>query len=243
MLNSDVITRIAICNVKFNKMKTVSLISMLLCLLTVVGFGQIQTDNASVEVKNDKELSVNINTFVSQYLSLGNNDSVFSEPYLINYHSGKNNKYLRMGVGLQLAASSTLEKDQFGVEEFKRTDRSITFNYRIGYERRKEISNRWSYHYGFDFVFAYRLFKSSSDRFNDFESTDRFISAGMGPVFGVRFNVNDRIMLWTEASMYYVYNRNTSFTKSGSQIIQDNTVQGLFTSVRAPISINAGIKL
>lgn len=224
-------------------MKSVYLIAVLIILLSTNVFSQDVVAPTNEIVKNDKELSLNVNTFIRQYLGLGGEQIFVSEPFLINYHSGHNNKYLRMGAGLVFSISTVTENDNFGNNDVERSNRFINFDYRIGYERRKSINKRWSYHYGFDFVFEYNVLKSESDQFSNFVSTDRQIGAGFGPIFGVRFNINNRMMLWTEASMYYMYRRNTFFTKVDSDIVEDDKIQSFATNVRAPISVNIGIKL
>ena len=50
-------------------------------------------------------------------------------------------------------------------------------------------------------------------------------------------------MLWTEGSMYYMYRRNTFYTKVDSDVVEDDKILSVSTNVRAPISINVGIKL
>lgn len=189
-------------------MKNISLI-LLTVLFSTTLYGQDKVHN--------NEFSLNATGFVANYFNLGgvNSNSI----YVIDYKRRLGaNLYFRSGLDASYtnsnSAQSNLARSYFNTK---------SFDLRLGVERRKQLSEKWFWHYGVDVIGGMNYNTSTSDQ--QF-TNDRFeleavtrISAteteniGIGPVTGLRWQISPRISIWTEGRLYLNYVERKNLTR------------------------------
>lgn len=162
------------------------------------------------EVKKN-EIGTDITALIEQILNFSQSDfySPYSATYQITYKRHFKKFSTRIGIG-GTTYSEDVDND-ISEEVFKRTNQRI--NYRIGIEKPIELSKRWNFYYGIDFRHSI-----SNDK-NDFNfqnggwrhGSDRKNSViGFSPLFGVEFNISERIALQTEANFIAYFLNSTN---------------------------------
>lgn len=177
---------------------------LIFTLGTVYGQGFAPMDST---VRNN-ELSVDVTGFIRQFVPnsvdpLGN-PYYYQPTYLLAYKRGLGNSALRFGVG----GEYSLRSDTGGYSsntDF--TDYSWRLHIRAGWEQRWSLSRRWTCYAGMDVLAGTgkglaHNFSTQSGR-PDVRTT--FKSIGAGPVMGIQFHLNRRIALYTESSLYWIY--------------------------------------
>ncbi len=215
--------------------------SIVFCYFMCHGFLLSAQDVADAR---STELSININNFISRYLSFSDRDFSIEDPYTMMIHRSTTNKdkFFRFGFGLDLRFTNDKVEDDFGTDD-ERSTRGISTNLRFGVEKRKMIHPRFRMHYGQDVVLGYNSFKTESDQGSSFESNGRGFLVGYGPVVGISFLINDRISIWTESTLYLTYSnfrQESSFNGQNGDIAKTSE---LVFDIQEPLSINFKIKL
>ncbi len=152
------------------------------------------------------ELGLDITGFVKFFTDFNSDNNFDYEPtYYLTYRRlmGKHN--FRAGIGGEydnLEKSSTFDS----ISVYQENDYS--FSARIGWEWMSTLSKRWSVFYGGDLRYGYALAKDEAIFFNGgyAQGTEQSANVfGLAPVLGIRFNINDRISLITEATFSFNY--------------------------------------
>lgn len=210
----------------------------ILCLFGISAFTQDST------MVDRKELSININNFVAQYLSFSDTNSSISDPYTIMLHAPIEgfDAYLRLGLGIDVNYNN--EKNEFdGMTTDERSNSGLSTDFRFGYEYRKMLNSRFRMHYGQDFLLNLNYFNSTSDQNSSFESKGQGFGLGLGPVLGLSFLFNDRISIWTEASLYVTYSRFSQESSFNDQSLDTQISNNVLVNINEPLSIYLKIKL
>lgn len=85
---------------------------------------------------------------------------------------------------------------------------------RIGVQRFKHLWNKFSMYYGIDVTGSW---EKDISVLNDFSNKDIIVSAGAGPVLGFLYQVNNRMTIGTESSLYFNYSqKETTFQRFGT---------------------------
>ena len=87
-------------------------------------------------------------------------------------------------------------------------ENSYAFNIRAGWEWNTSLSKRWTVFYGGDLRYGYAFEKDEAIYFNAgyAQGTEQSANVfGLAPVLGIRFIINDRISLITEATFSVNY--------------------------------------
>ncbi|HNR55571.1 MAG TPA: hypothetical protein PKJ19_10405 [Flavobacteriales bacterium] len=154
------------------------------------------------------ELSVDVTGFIRQFVPSSSDapgiPNYYLPTYLLAYKHGRGVGALRLGMGGEYA----LRSDTGGYNsntDF--TNYEWRFYFRAGWERRWSLSNRWSCYAGIDGLFGTGRGLSHNITTHagrpDVHST--FKSFGAGPVLGIQFHLNRRVALYTESSLYWIY--------------------------------------
>jgi len=133
-----------------------------------------------------REVGLNATPFITNFISVGDidlKDQVAAFTWKKINH--KNNGF-RLGLGISIDNSSF-----FAINN--------SFHFRIGFEKRKLIKNKWWYYWGADALLHVDDFLSS-DPNPSFSS-----GVGAGPVIGMFYEINDMITLSTESSLYIFF--------------------------------------
>lgn len=186
------------------QLRILSLLVALLTLGTARGQGFAPMDS----VARNNELSVDVNGFIRQFIP--NNVDPLGSPYyyqptyLLSYKRSLGGSALRFGLGGQYS----MDSDTGGYNSHTDyTDYNWRIYFRAGWERRWSLNHRWSCYAGMDGLLG--TGRGLSHNFNtqagrpDIRTT--FKSFGAGPVLGIQFHLNRRISLYTEASLYWLY--------------------------------------
>lgn len=171
------------------------------------------------------EIGINATFFIQQFISLGTSTNVNASPYAITYRRIKSNRRIfRAGFGIN---GINTETDQSGT-----TSKSHAFalNTRFGIERQFNIGKRWSTSVGGDLRSGFEHVKTESSQFQgDFTTIDEVYSNGIGPVLGIRFDITEKIGLYTESAFVtsVIIGKSTNeFSQSDSSVSK----QTIFTT-------------
>ena len=112
-------------------------------------------------------------------------------------------------------SSNTIQKGE-SENDPDQTTVDYTIDYRIGYEKRIPIKGKFLCYVGIDAVG--RALKSKVTTNSPLRNTLSLFKSneiGLGPIFGIQFNINDRISLSTEGRFTYRHDFELSKTEVG----------------------------
>ncbi|MBK7468500.1 MAG: hypothetical protein WAS56_12835 [Saprospiraceae bacterium] len=156
----------------------------------------IAQEEISVEEKEEtraknKEIGVNMTTFVSQFVPFGSNFPK-GGPFGYSFKKYGSKAAFRFGLGMSVA-----------VEE---NEEDINLHIRLGYERRKKLNDRWAYTRGLDFALMAGNWNIPGI------STGLFSTAiGFGPVIGIEYYIFPNVYLSTESYIFFGYGGDGEF--------------------------------
>lgn len=213
---------------KSNKMKNLLFTFLFLGCFTPI-FSQI-----SEEVKADKtiQFGVNATTFIKTFLSFNDSDNSNPDPYLFTAKIIKGNKAFRAGLGLNLTTTKEVDSDE-RVIDFHDT------RLRLGHEWRYDVHKRWKAYVGFDgFVGHRKLETETSFNFGNVQDfitlREKEFSLGTGFIGGIEYYINDKLSLYTETSLMYVFSKSKNDDEFSSS--RDDIKTQSF-NINLPVSI------
>lgn len=156
-------------------------------------------DKASTKVRY---LGVEVNQLIRQIINLSSNNSPTTNPFAIQYAS--NSIETGRGISYGLTYGRNKFKDDSNGTLRETVDRTFTF--RVGYERKRSISKRWTALHGYDFVIGGTKSKTE----NSFNGPPIIVETkgsnwGFGPRVGLMFSISEKVFLSTEATYYLRY--------------------------------------
>lgn len=175
--------------------KSILLLILSLSLNTII----LSQDEDMMEKSTYSEFGVNATSFINEFLSLNNNDADLGD-YMIVYKYHMGDKAFRAGLGGNF---SQLNEDVDGGGSRESKNNNIQF--RIGYEYKKPITNKWLLYTGIDVIGGAENSVSNTQTFENIKITNSTTSFGGGPILGIQFFINPNISLGTEGSLYYRY--------------------------------------
>jgi hypothetical protein len=185
-------------------LRTLTLTIVLFTFHTSRGQGFAPMDST---VRNN-ELSVDVTGFIQQFVPNSTDPLGFSytyQPtYLLAYKRGLGKSALRFGLGGQYSLNS----DTGGYNSNSDyTNYDWRVHFRAGWERRWSLNRRWTCFAGVDGLIGTGkgLAHNLSTQAGRPDTRTTFKSFGAGPVFGIQFHLNRRIALYTESSLYWLY--------------------------------------
>ena len=152
------------------------ILPIVLCICYFIG-------NAQEEITVRKEIGLNMTTFISQFVPFNNTTSM-TGPYDFSFKRYKGNRAFRFGMGMHIKP-----------EVFFSTGRLNSINLRFGFEKRKNIYNKWKYTRAFDAF----LYAGNFNLPDDTSDEDGGLGAGMG--FGIEYHFNEKVYVSTEAML------------------------------------------
>lgn len=229
-------------------MKNLSLLFILVFSIGIPAFAQEE----EVPKLHEHQVAINATNFIQTLVSF--NGSTFNNtPYDFQYkylYWPVGRKYgfgMRSGFGYQ---KSSFNQDQPNSNSTTKSE--VTFlDTRIGAEFQYVLNKRWNFFAGWDLVYGKTIMNSSST-FIDFnnqislsETRDARERSGYGPMVGIQFNINKRLALGTELSMYTVTEAGTRRSTNSSFPGSDQVMYTRFktTVVQVPSFIYFIVRL
>lgn len=138
------------------------------------------------------ELGFNTSPLLTTFISIGATQTS-NPPIAFTWKRiRENGRALRMGLGFNLRSETGFIEPN-----------TNKFYFHIGFERRRDITEKWKYYWGGDILF---------NRENSFRERSLIgDGVGLGPVLGLHFMFNEKISLSTESSMYLMFGDEASF--------------------------------
>ena len=136
-----------------------------------------------------KEFGLNMTGLVSNFIPF-NSTKLGIQRYAFAY------KYTRIKKKSGKLATLRLG---LGVDNIFDENNSFNFNFRIGMEKKRKLSEKWTFISGNDFIlFVEPVNVNAKDFF--FEDAPK-IGVGYAHPFGIEFHINNRVSLYTETSL------------------------------------------
>lgn len=200
-------------------------------LMLLATWCNAQTDTEPKVSDHTQEFGINI-SMVSNLILGGDGTADIINPYVITYKNiSSSNQAFRMGLGLRLDFSEQKEQE--------RKLSNTSFDFRLGYEKQYYMTERWLIYTGVDFLSGWENHTSKTD---NFESKDRIWRIGLGPLFGIQWQINKHIGLSTELALYYLHTEEketSSFggndqdsNKNTSNSMRFNLPSNIFLTIR-----------
>ncbi len=151
------------------------------------------------------EIGIDVTSLITSTIGNGINPSISDFPFTIKNRIKEENRYFRIGMGVNVATSLDLFTDQ--------SSKSSRYNLRLGVEKREAIGGRFSLLYGLDLFGKYSK-QTIGSSFADIENLG--LTFGTSPFLGVQFKINNRIALELESSFSasYTYQKNALIIES-----------------------------
>lgn len=183
---------------------------------------------------SSKEFGVNATEFVNLFLSL-NDIAPATDNYLFTYKKKKEGgKTFRLGLGLR-GNTSVSKPDEFSNFD-KRTVTFFDADLRMGSERSYPIKGNWSVNAGFDGKIGYAISKVNTD--GD-EIAQIAYYAGLGPIAGIQYMLNDRVGFLAEGAFDLRYSNSISKEHSDNNNFGDrkDRVYGIDYGISLPTNL------
>lgn len=180
-------------------------IVLLVFIIGTLQQGFAQQD--AVTPNSSWELGLNITQTLAGFFNSGG-QNIVTDPYLFSFKRIKNNQGFRSALNMRVS-----NKDEFDISGFRQVRESAA-NIRAGYERRYLIGKQFIFFWAIDGLLQWSYEDVDFDTFGStlvFE--DKKTGFGLGPAFGVMFNLNKHISFSTEGSLYAVYSKGKKVTQ------------------------------
>jgi hypothetical protein len=180
-----------------------SIISVLLCLLAITLYSQDLPDLKAYS----KDIGFNTNFLF---------DGIFNttgSPFDLMLKKQKMS-HLANRFGLSLYANISTNTRNGSGYNYKYDNYSLSLSF--GKEKQNQLSKRWIFYYGADLAPFYLHYKNGFYYDNQLqnESTNEEIGLQVSPFLGIRFQINDRLYVATEAIFRLAYSLNKTSSKS-----------------------------
>jgi len=127
----------------------------------------------------------------------------------LTYKIGSKKHAIRLGAG------AVFKESEKSVETFDDTEtlRDLSLDLRVGYEFRSSFGNRWIGYFGGDFIFTQTIDEQiNNSGFDIVTIAENKLGIGGGPVLGLQFHLNKKLMVGTEGAFYFIQSKTESNT-------------------------------
>jgi len=185
------------------------------------------------------EIGISLSSLFNILINGNTGSSV--NPYLFTYKFVSNHSALRTGFGF---TSSRTTSNSDTLQDF--TIKNSTFDCRLGYEYQVIIHKKWRAGFGADAIYNNSNSSQRSLTALDIVHEDtKSFTIGGGPVVTVQFEINRRILLATETTLYFHYKEQT-VSETFDQFPEFNTSQTSIithTELTPPTALYLAIRL
>lgn len=193
------------------------------------------TASAQEELPDFKRHEVGIGfSFINNFLPL-DNDIGRTSPYRVYYNSYKSeNVFTRHAFNLNLVFRSQDEETRDDIEKLNFVD----IDYKIGIGKEHEVYRGFEIAYGWDILLDFLYSDLSLEQVDNnitTTNTQKQFGLGVGPFVGLRYNITDRVSLFTEASYYLLFDYTSESIEidPGTEDSKDKTIRA-FSSFSSP---------
>lgn len=149
--------------------------------------------------ENYVELGLNLTGAIQTFVQ-NRTDSIYTDPYALSMKLVRNKMAYRFGAGYSFRTSKDITLIQARVSNLNR------FDIRAGIEHQISLGERWRVYAGADVLWG---LVDGKNQFGEGNPNGEIITVkvnenliGAGPLVGVQFNINSRVSLLTEATLY-----------------------------------------
>jgi hypothetical protein len=176
-------------------MKQIFTLVAFLSIATALCGQKANKDTTDLNISNwpyRKIIGFNMTPLVTQLIPFNRSNPREAGPFLMRFkrYNFERTRAFRFSMGLAV------------VNFDDNSDPSFSLNLAFGSEKRKSISDRWSYTKGFDFMILV-----GNKNIPGNSSSDQ-ASIGVGPVWGIEYTIGKRITVGTEAALNLGVNLN-----------------------------------
>lgn len=198
-------------------------------LLAVLGQNCIAQNDTLQRKKFSHYAGIQANELLRQLFDFNNNNTAINNPFLAVYSVTWNKINAGLSFGIGYSYKKSLDKDAPVGRESKINDLS----YRVGFEKKFILGRRFEGGVSLDMIMGYKTDKTISlsvtnlgSQIDSSESTvsSKATSLGYGPHVFLGFHITDKILLGTEATMYY------TAKKEKQNVLVVNTVTNIFNN-------------
>ena len=177
------------------------------CAVLFIVQGHAQTDSVRTK-KFNHYIGVQANELMRQLFNFSESNTVIDNPYFLVYSISKSNFWgLHAGFGYQY--DRTVDK----LLPINRETKVEKFDFRVGVEKKFTIGKRFEGGVSLDFAGSHELDKTTNITVVSLGSqidssvstvTDKITGFGGGPQFSVGYRITEKILLGTEATIYFL---------------------------------------
>lgn len=188
-------------------MKKIGFLIFAICFCKITMSQNLVQKNDSIVFRN--EFGLDVTSFIKQFFNFNSSQyQTYYEPtYYLTYRFHLKNSNIRAAIGgsYQNKNSSSNYNSNYGRDKTS----TKSFDFRIGYEKTHKLSFRWQIFYGLDFCPSVTNSKNDIDYYinggyaTGTKSDSKII--GFAPLLGIKFKINERLSLTTEASISFNY--------------------------------------
>lgn len=196
-----------------------------------------KTTYETKEKKSNFHLGLNATTVISSFV--GNESLIEASDFPLLMRIGANKFHFRLAAGV--GTSSTEFFDQ--IAGIQRINDFNEYFGKGGIELDVFEENKWRMYTGVDAIYSLSIDKITSFSFDQVILKNTVNTIGLGPIIGLKYFLNDRIYLSTEATIYG-FMRMTKLTQEENGVIQTlNDATDYSGSIQSPIFLYLNLKL
>ena len=206
------------------------------CTVAFIVQCQAQTDSVIVKKKYNHYVGVQANELMRQLFNFSENNTEIDNPYFLVYSISKSNGWgAHAGFGYEY--DRTVDK----LVPINRETKVEKFDYRVGVEKKFMLGRRFEGGVSLDFAGSHELDKTTNVTVVNLGSqvdssvstvTDKVTIFGGGPQFSLSYHITEKILLGTEATMYFLKGKKKENVRVFNTVIDlfNNTVISSNTS-------------
>jgi len=182
------------------------------------------------------ELGFNVTTVLSRFVGNGPGVDAQDFPFLIRIH--RDRFAFRIGLGANFKSDSFFDPTTF---TNRNTEERVGV-LKIGVERKIDFKKRLSFYYGLDAFAGVTQEKVTTSNFSNSSLNKDITRYGGGPLFGISYNINERVRLHTETNILGYFQSSTTSESINNEPIINVTTESARVTLEAPISLYINLK-
>jgi len=229
-----------------NKINSIVLVPVLL-FTSQQGFSQLSFE----QEKPSAEFSINVTETITRFSRNPMTANDMRDNFMLMYKAPNIENTLAFRLGFNADYLNDKDGNNTFINRLETTQMFLS----IGFEKRKSINKNFNYHYGIDgFAFVHNEKVETSINLgfpnpnpSPFKLETNSFNLGLAPLFGLCWNINDRVRLFTESYMRVAYTfRIRKSIETGTQPSTVNELEraeGSYLRLIMPTNIHLSVSL